>query len=503
LREFLAVALSSQCVILIRSTRQVFLTVLVLGLFALAVNNVTDPDFWWHLRTGQLIVAAHHVPHADPYSFTRAGQPWIDHEWLSQLLMYGIYRFGGYGGIILLFGLIIAATQLLAYVRCAGRPFIAGVVTLWGAFGSAIAWGARPQMFSLLLASLFLLLLDRSERRPHLLWWTVPLSLLWVNLHAGYALGIALLVLFWVGTLLDSALGWENPREKTPQRLVMGLSLLACLAVVPLNPNGIKMYWYPLGTLTSPAMQRYIVEWASPNFHRLSYLPFAMMLLTILAAMACVPRRMRPRDMLLLLVTAAGGLHSVRHIPIFMLVAVPILSRLAQGWVDKHTLRRWPPLPHPHAGPARLVLNAFLLLAFTGFVGTRVAVVLRQQSQSEAEHYPAAAASFLASHPRPGPMLNAYGWGGYLIWRLYPQYHVFIDGRADVYGDEFLKDYGATIAVSGDWKTGLEKWHITAALIPETAPLATALTAMGWRPLYRDDRAIMLVAPKGPRLGGP
>ena len=113
------------------------MAILALGLFTMAARSVTDPDVWWHLRTGQLIAQTHSVFHADPYSFTRLGQPWVDHEWLSQILIFAIYRLAGWGGLIVTFGAIIAAAFLVVFYRSPGRPYVAGVITLLGAFASA------------------------------------------------------------------------------------------------------------------------------------------------------------------------------------------------------------------------------------------------------------------------------------------------------------------------------------------------------------------------------
>src|SRR6266480_414995 len=231
-------------------TRRIFVAVLVIGLLALAARGVSDPDVWWHLRTGQLMFESHQIPHLDPYSFTRAGQPWINHEWLSQVTMYAMYRLAGWGGLIVAFAAIVAISLWTVYVRCPGRPYIAGIFTLWGATASAPTRGVRPQMFSLLLASIFLLILERSGKHPRLLLWTAPLTVLWVNLHAGYLVGIGLMILFLAGNVLEVASS-QNWKQAAPQLRRLALALGACLAVVPLNPNGIQMYRYPLETLRS------------------------------------------------------------------------------------------------------------------------------------------------------------------------------------------------------------------------------------------------------------
>src|SRR5947208_1578448 len=274
-------------------TRRVFVAVLVLGLFALAARGVSDPDVWWHLRTGQLIVESHQVPHLDPYSFTRAGQPWINHEWLSQVTIYAIYRLARWGGLIVAFAMIVATSLWMVYLRCPGCPYIAGIFMVWGATASAPSWGIRPQMFSLLLASIFLLILEHSDEHPRLLLWTAPLTVLWVNLHGGYLVGIGLTILFLVGNVLEVMFGSENWKQAAPDLRRLALVLVACLAVVPLNANGIRMYRYPLETLRSRSMQTYVDEWFSPNFHQAKELPFLCMLLAVLLALGLSPRRLR------------------------------------------------------------------------------------------------------------------------------------------------------------------------------------------------------------------
>ena len=98
-------------------TRHVFVGVLALGLFTMAGRGVIDPDVWWHLRTGQLMMQNHALFHTDPYSFTRFGEPWVNHECLSQILLFNLYRVCVFGGLIVVFGIVIDVTSLVVYVR--------------------------------------------------------------------------------------------------------------------------------------------------------------------------------------------------------------------------------------------------------------------------------------------------------------------------------------------------------------------------------------------------
>ena len=180
------------------TTRRLFTALFLLSLFATAVRETLDPDMWWHLRTGETILQ-HSIPRQDVFSFTVPNNAWITHEWLSQVVMWLIYRAGGLPGLILVFALLITLTFWLLYRVCAGRPYLAAFVVLLSAFASAIVWGARPQIFNLLLTAVFVHLIERvrsGELAPRWLWLLPPLTALWANLHSGYMLGVILLATY-------------------------------------------------------------------------------------------------------------------------------------------------------------------------------------------------------------------------------------------------------------------------------------------------------------------
>lgn len=487
--------------------RHLFLCILILGIVAMAARNVADPDLWWHLKTGQWIMQHHAVPHSDVFSYTRAGQPWVAHEWLSEVFLYGLFRAAGWGGLIAVFSGVIAAAFFLLYLRCAATPYAAGAILLLGALAARPTWGVRPQMLSFLLASIWLLMLDRSEQNSNVLWWTLPLTLLWVNLHAGFALGLALLALYAAGESLEIACR-ANPNEAL-RRHRNALARMFCLnlLVVPLNPNGLRMFVYPIETLRSQAMQNYIAEWFSPNFHKAEYWPFLFLLLASIAAFAGSPGKVRPRNILLLLASCYAGLVSVRMIPVFVLVAAPIFSRQLEEWA---AASRWSfgklltPAARadfkagpskgllPHAG-LRTLLHVAIVAAMGVFVCLRLVTVIRQQAQVEASQFPVGAVAFLQEHPPNGNIFNHYDWGGYLIWTLYPGRPVFIDGRADVYGEELLRQFADTYQLKGDWMGVLNQWRVATVVVPHDSPLATALPLVnGWSVMYEDPQATIL-----------
>ena len=483
------------------TTKRTFLAVVFLGILALSARSVSDPDVWWHLKTGQLIAQTRTVPHTDSFSFTRAGYPWVAHEWLTELFIYGVYRISGWGGLIVVFALMVSTAFFLVYLRSAPDPYSSGVIVLLGAWATAPVWGVRPQVVSLLFTSLWFLILERSERNLRLLWWTLPLTVLWVNLHAGFALGLALLLIFLVAEFLEQ---FTSSRPSNSARLrALAITFLVDLLLVPLNPNGARMYLYPVETLRSNAMPKYIAEWASPNFHHAEYIPFLLLLLATMASLAWSQLRVRPRDVLLLTVSTFTALSSIRLIPFFVLVAVPILSWPLERRNSSARPQSWPQTPDtsrvplPYAG----LLNALILFALAGFVGYQINMVVRRQPQVEAQRFPVGAVAYLQAHPASGPLFNLYDWGGYLIWKLNPQTPVFIDGRADLYGEFLMRQFADTYGLKGNWQETLQTWRIRTVLVNPDSALAVALrNAPDWEVGYSDSQAIVFerFAPQSP-----
>lgn len=462
-------------------------------IFMLAVHQAAtlDPDLWWHLQTGKDIVAGRSIPHVDPYSFTKAGAPWVAHEWLSQVLMFAIYRLSGLGGLVFIFSIAITLAFLIAYRQSAGRPYVASLAVLLGALSATPLFGIRPQMITLLLASIYIAILRRFTRSGdgRVLWWLPPLMILWVNLHAGFALGLGLVALFFVSVVLDRQ--WKLLRP-------LVLVGLACAVVVPLNPNGFRLFLYPLETLTSPSMAALIDEWSSPDFHQPMFLPLLAFLFTTFAVWALAPKRPRAGEMFLLLATAFGALRSARHVPIFALVAVPILAEhlfdlvKARGW-DRALTRETP------RTIGSVVLSLLLLITPLGLAGLQLWHFVSRQKTHVLLRNPVAAVDFLQTQHLPGPIYNRYGWGGYLIFRLYPEYRVYVDGRADVYGDDFLFEMVNTYDGRRGWREPLDRYGVRTVLISPDVPLASLLRIdKDWRKVYEDGQAVIFTRNQSP-----
>lgn len=487
------------------SARRLLTFVLMSLVFVLAVRAISDPDFWWHLRAGQLIWETRSIPHADVFSSTFFGREWVAHEWLSEALMYAVHRAAGYTGLVVFFGLVISAAMWVALHRIAGRaghPYVAGFALLLGALASSPTWGVRPQMFSFLFASVFFAVLDvyaRGESRRGV-WWLVPLTILWVNMHAGFALGLTLIALTIAGLLLDAWLSEGESREPVLGRVrTLTAVLVACLAAVVLNPNGARLYAYPFETLTSHAMMKYINEWFSPDFHEPMFQPFALMLLATFASMILSRERVRPSSLLMLAATAYAALRSGRNVPFFALAAMPLLAEHTWKWLSRQTWGARLLKPEKTEDGSRLLLKVALnVLIFVAaplaLCLVRVQQVAALRAADEARNFPVAAVEFIRENRLPQPVFNDYGWGGYMIWKLRPDYRVYIDGRADVYGNAFIEEFLKTHDGVAAWRAPLEREGVRTVAVGPDAPLASLLREeKGWRKVFEDKQAVIFV----------
>ncbi len=479
------------------STPRLFTAILFLALFTLTVREISDPDFWWHLRAGQYMIENATIPHSDPFSFTAQGKEWITHEWLSEVFIFALYRVGGFALLTIVFSAIITLAFALTYARSDGRPYLAGFALLLGALATAPTWGVRPQMLTLLFMSIFLFLLDRffTTRNSKFLIPLPLLMILWVNLHSGYAIGLVVMGAYLFAAFVESIIfvyarqagAAQNPETILSPRAIRALLItlvLAFLAVL-LNPNGARMYIYPFETLTSAAMQRYIQEWFSPDFHQTEWLPFALLLLSLIATTLIARDRVPLAHTLLLFGLGFLALRSARNIPLFVLVAIPVLSAQLAAFIPLRASNK--PTPRPMQ-----IVNVILVAVLALVALLRVGSVLVNQANVERAKFPTAAVEWI-QQSRPAPNLyNSYGWGGYLIWKLYPDYKVYVDGRADVHGDAFIENFLDIYSASQGWQTDLAQPDVRIILIEPDAPLANALANDPmWVQVFSDSQSVI------------
>jgi hypothetical protein len=476
------------------TTSKLFVMILFLGVFVVAADNVKDPDFWWHLRAGEYIVETHTIPQNDPFAFTTAGRPWSTHEWLSEVFLWQWYNLFGLPGLSLFFAALITSAYAFVFIRSPGQPYVAGFATFLAAVASLPILNVRPQIFSLFFLSLLIFTLDIYFKMPKS--WilvAVPLMMvLWVNLHGGFLLGIVVICGYLVGKSIELFIGKHGDDEPAEAYLRQDLfrfagALVLAVLLTGLNPSGYRIYFFPVGTLSSPIIQRLIVEWFSPDFHEFGWAPLAILLLGIMALGLFARKRFSLTTIGLLVASAYAALRTVRNVPLFTVVAAPVMSSQLTGLVNVRAGEETPPRP------IRLILGGVLavtcLLAIL-VVGLR----LGDQPKSDRELFPVGTVEWVWQHQPEGRLFNTYHWGGYLIWNLYPRYPVFIDGRAELYGDQMLTEYADIYNTRSGWEDALDSYGIRLVLVEPDSLIAQRLTeSPNWSQAYVDKTSVLLV----------
>jgi hypothetical protein len=475
--------------------RRLMSVIAFVSIFAVATNPSADSDTWWHLRSGMWMLAHRQIMTADAFSWTRAGQPWIDHSWLSEVGMAMLWKGFGFAGLNLAVAALVTLAFLFVYLQCEGGVYLRALVLQLAAFSVGLYWSARPQIASLALASAFAYILSLFRWRGRDRLWALPaLMVLWVNLHAGFAVGLLLIALTLAGQVVSRAAGARGPGVLGwPGIARLAAAGLACVAVVPLNPFGARMLSYPFETVSIGALRALVEEWMSPNFHMLSAQPFVWLLIATLAALGLGRKRIDLTDFVLLSAFLYAALLAARNIPLFALIAPPVLTRHAAAAAGE--VKRPGPqspgtrLPPAASRPGQAVVNWLLLLVVVVVAGDKIAVPLRLSVNEAAiaTLMPVRAAEYIRSTRPPGELFNSYNWGGYLAWTLYPAYRVYIDGRTDLYGEAFILRYLRLVAGQEDPAATLDGEGVRLVVIETGSALAGELRRTPrWRQAYAD-----------------
>ncbi len=480
-----------------------------------ATGMLGDGDTGWHLRTGEWIIAHGRVPHEDMFSYTRAGQPWFAWEWLWDVLFAWLHQRGGMEAVILASVLVVCTTSVLLFrltCRKCSNPLLAIALMILVTGGAAIHWLARPHLFTMLFTVIFYSILERvKDGNVRLLWWLPALTVLWTNLHGGFFLGIALTGAYAAGEIADAVFTSDASRRQPALRRSVPYLITAagCLAATFVNPYFYHLHQHILAYLGDGYMYRNIVEFQSFDFHHpvASYFE-PMLILGLGAAVWNLYRRQFGYSILL-----AGWAHLalvvVRNVPIFMIVAAPLVAEMLQSLLSElptKNLAAW-----IRQGAVKFEeyakdfgsTDSIARVHLTSAAGIGLLAALfyapnapaKCRAEYDAKRYPAKAVEILRQAGSPEVIFTDDEWGGYLIYRLYPSKRVFIDGRSDFYGTPFNEKYQSVMGVRYDWEKSLGQYHVNTILLSPKAALAGALKeSRHWRPVYDDGVAIVFRA---------
>lgn len=495
------------CLLAWFDVRRLAVALLFVGLFAMAVRTpAADTDTWWHLQSGRVMWETRRPLRIDLFSHTRAGVPWVNHSWLSQVWMFWLFDYFAQSGLALWVASTVVATFALVYLQMEGSPFTRAFIVILAAVTSAVVWIARPQLVSLLFtATVSYVLYLWKWRGVNRIWTLPPLFVLWVNLHAGYVLGFMVLAAFIGGELLNHALNRILGPSLQPVLNWRQLGWLAWVSILSalllaINPNTTRMWTYYLDTVNISVLQDYIQEWQSPDFHPLHTQPFIWLLLITCAAFGLSGRRVDGTDLVLVGLFAYAALLAARNIGPFALVTAPALSRHVNAFLtsaragERNRPRYLDIAIEPRARPLFGAVNLWLLILLTALATFKVRMSLNPAADEEAQrrYLPVQAVAWIREHRPPGEIFNPYNWGGYLIWELWPDYRVFVDGRTDLYGDALLAEYLEIQRGEPGWETKLARYNVNLVLTyPDDALSARLECDRGWKLVYRDDMAVI------------
>lgn len=464
-----------------------------LALIVIAPSDdlLQDADTYWHLAAGRWILENGTVPSVDPFSHSMAGSPWTALEWLSEVIMVGVYNVGGWGGLVLLTAgcFAIVLTMLMRFLLARMEPIHALLFTGLAAGMLLTHVLARPHVMAWMWLALWVSTLvnaAESGRRPP--WWLLGVMILWANMHGSFLLGL----LLGFCLALDAVLA--QPRElRIATAKQWGLFVVLALAAALLAPSGWGVYAHAIYIMQLKVALAILHEWLSPDFQRLNAME--LWLLMVLGVALSGRVRLPLVRLLLLLALVHLALKHQRNISVLGLVAPFLIAtpfarawyatarpeRNAQ-WLDRQFLAL--------AAPARPQTVAISLTA--GILCAAISIQLRPPAPSPKITPKAAIEAAIAAGAK-GKVLNEYNFGGFLIHQGIP---VFIDGRADMYGDAFLgKTMGAVVLKERKLLVELLNEHRLGwtLLAPGTPAIAVLDELPGWRRIHADESAVVHV----------
>ena len=458
--------------------------VLVAKAYFTCRDNIADTDLWWHLRNGQTMFRQHRLPLVDTYSFTAAGSRWIDHSWLSELAYYGMFRWLGLRGVFLIFTVAVTALSLAVFVMCRKRtpdPLVAGIATIIGGLLAMVGFTPRAQNFGwLCFTAVFAILLRyRTDRKGPL--WLVPFVFcLWINLHSGWPMGIAIFAIVLLSGFVRADIGQLTacPWSAREARL-LALTMVASVAALFVNPLGWHLVAYPFDVLVRQKLNVGMGgEWASVDFNDMRGVFVLVALLAVFMAALLPQKRWRVDDAILVLFVLLCGLTHIRFLVMTGIVLPPLLVGQfgSISSYDRNSER--------HIVNS-LVIGAVALMMILGFPTEQ------KLNQEMAQLFPVGATNYLQNYPQKGNIFNQYEWGGFIEWNM-PTINSFIDSRTDIFEyNGILKDYVA-ISTFHDTQELLDKYKISYVLYPAQTPLSYFLSNnSGWECIYQDNQAVI------------
>lgn len=443
-----------------------------------------DTDFGWHLRMGRVILS-NGISVNDSFSYTMPTYHFIDHEWLSDIFIAVLYPTLGLIGLSILCT-FIAYGSLLLQLLTIGKKWLA--VPLFLCMGGFLDYlGIRPQIFSWFFFSVLILIL-RNEKRWNSLRFFVPLLfLLWANVHGSFVLGFIVLII---------SVLYKLYAQREVSFIDAGV-VFASILITLCNPYGYALWWETWITFTSSSLRASIHEW-QPAFFSLNF--GLVFLLPISAFFVFKTKKyLLTRDLVLFTLLLVLGLSSVKNIPYFLILALPMTIQAITYF--EQDIRKIP-RARERFSKAYLFYFVFVLVGVLWQIFFSSIIYAKYHEYS---FYPIHAVKYLQKHPFVGELFAEYDWGGYLIWK-YPEKKVFVDGRMPTWSlvnpspnesSNAFKEYAAFFKGKIPFSQFANKYHITTILLKNTKQyegslhLSEQMKKAGFMVVYKDTVAVI------------
>ena len=503
-----------------------FIFLVIIGF--LATYKSLDPDFGWHLKTGQLILERG-IPHQDWYSYTMPNFPWIDHEWLTDILIYKIYSIFGLYFLLLVF-LILYTLSFFIVGQYHYNFWNFALPAIFGYLATINFLGIRPQLLTILFIAILWKITNKFlDNSSKLIYFLPILFIIWVNLHGGFFAGLFILsVILILETFKKFGVHKKikylnflerfNLREQPFSKIstLLGITIFSFLATA-INPYGLRIYEEVFRTVGDNFIRFHIQEWMPLLF--IEFNPFIYIYIGLFTGFLMISyKKVGFNGIIISLAFLILSLSGARYFLIFIIITIPIFQEMLYHSKDKISLKKnYNLMVNFDKGVFALFLVLLILLCGYFFYGYFVVN----------KYYPEGSVSFLKTLPLSENLFNEYGWGGYLIWKI-PERKLFIDGRMPTWkenGQFIFGDYIKIMGAESGFEKILEKYNVSLALIPKSKEgrqnvekdikiekfsekhpwlihiykgisknknLYVELKKLSWKTIYQDDVAVIL-----------
>ncbi|HVM60634.1 MAG TPA: tetratricopeptide repeat protein [Verrucomicrobiae bacterium] len=495
----------------------VIVTILALAFpFVLGLDKISESDTFWHLKTGEWILSHSAVPRVDPFSATVSGKQWLDWEWLFQVAIYIVYTVGGFNAMVAWKAVIVGLAGLVVFFTCRrnGAGVALAALVMMAAFvASRARLEVRPDVLMLLLSALTICVLEAARRkcaspqaarrgRIYALLGLPIIELVWVNVHGSFLLGIGLVSLYALVLGIESILR-KNWRSLGWIVAALALTCAACFA----NPFGIDLVRHAIDQTRASSPAGTIGEWqptrelllTEPNWAlRVFWWLFWLNPLALVAVLAIKRREFPWAHALVVAAMSVLALRANRFTALYAVVTAPILAH------GLSVIRaRFAKKPVAWAEASAEIL-AGAVAAFLIFVTAtnRWAIAESRPAKFgvgvDETIVPMKALDVMMELPPGLNVFNTFLSGGPLIWRGYPQWRPFCDGRANLYGREFVDQYRGAMYDPNEWEKWMRQRSVSVAFIQygtadDRALLQYLVKSPMWDMLYFDHAACIFV----------